>query len=97
MNAKKKKTPASSSQDTEKPKPRPKTKPALLTVGDLYRAIDWSKAPAADPDDLDFVRRFRLVLIDEALLGSGEHRAAARAMLNAIGVWPQIVKYLTNR
>ena len=95
MNAKKQKS-ASSSQGTET------AASGLVTVGDLYRAIDWSKAPAPVLENKDFLKRFRLVLLDMALFGGKdaegiEHRNAARAMLNNIGVWPQIVKYLTNR
>ena len=77
------------------------------TVGQLCDLIDWSKADQGQPPASlpgqdgeiqpteDFKRRFRLVLLDEALFGQGERRAAARTLLHSAGVWGQVVSLLT--
>ena len=77
--------------------------PAIETVGDLYSVIDWSQADKAGLEvqnaeievDPEFKRRYRLTLLDEGIWGEGPHRDTARTLLNSVGVWKQVVKYLT--
>ena len=73
------------------------------TIGDLYRALDWAAVEALETQgdaqfevDADFKRRYRLVLLDEALYGSGARRDAARTLLSSAGVWDQVVALLRS-
>jgi hypothetical protein len=80
-------------------KPDTKLDREHATLGDLYRAIDWSRVndaammtqsdPAFEPDS-GFQRRWRLVLLEQALTGEEEYKNTARTLLNSAGVWEQV-------
>lgn len=81
----------------------------MPTLADLVDSLDWSASEAAfqrwqrqqppDPERTetpqDFRRRFRIVLVEQALYSDdAEVRADAQRMLQLAGVWTAIKQYL---
>lgn len=91
------------------PTPSGATEPPPVTLEDLYQAIDWSGSDEAlqqfyaqsgrsdERENETFRKKFRCVLLQEALYGENTVRTAARYFLHLAGVLDQAISFCKAR